>query len=152
MSSNIQKQIQWRRNKVSEYLVKGFNQIEIADKLQVSNATITNDITYLRNEATEQMKTHIQDRIPIGYNQCISGINEVLKHAWIIATKKEDLIDEKIRLQALSLAIECYRHKMDLITNGVVIDDALKFVNEHKDNIKLNGIDTEFETTNKAVF
>ena len=81
-----------------------------------------------------------------------AGINEVLKHAWIIATKKEDLIDEKIRLQALSLAIECYRHKMDLITNGVVIDDALKFVNEHKDNIKLNGIDTEFETTNKAVF
>lgn len=43
---------------------------------------------------------------------------------------------------------------MELITNGVVIDDALKFVKEHKNNIKINEIDaeSEYETTTKAVF
>ena len=30
---------------------------------------------------------------------------------------------------------------MELITNGVVIGDALKFVKEHKNNIKINEID-----------
>ena len=130
MVNGKQKQIQWRRNKVYDYLVKGVNQTEIAELLQVSNGTITNDIIYLRNQAREQIQTHLQERIPIEYNQCISGIDEILKNAWDIATKS----DEKIRLQALTLANECYRHKMDLITNGVIIDDALKFVSANKDN------------------
>lgn len=30
------------------------------------------------------------------------------------------------------MANECYKHKMDLITNGVVIDDALKFVENNR--------------------
>ena len=38
-------------------------------------------------------------------------------NAWDIATKG----DEKTRLQALTLANECYKHKMELTTNGVVI-------------------------------
>ena len=49
---------------------------------------------------------------------------------------------------------------MELITNGVLIDDALKFVKEHKNNnnnsnskMKINDeIDTEFEITKNAVF
>jgi hypothetical protein len=42
-----------------------------------------------------------------------------------------------------------------LITNGVVIDDALKFGKENKNNIKINdddGVDTVFETTNNTIF
>jgi DNA-binding transcriptional regulator LsrR (DeoR family) len=151
-----QKQIQWRRDKVDGYMVKGFSQSEIAENLQISNATVTRDVDYLREEARKQLKTHLEDRIPIGYNQCISGIDEILKNAWDIAIKKGD---EKTRLQALTLANECYKHKMDLITNGVVIVDALKFVKEHKNNnnnsnIKINDdeINTEFETTKDAVF
>jgi hypothetical protein len=151
MSNTKEKQIEWRRNKVYNYLVKGVTKSEIAELLQVSNATITKDIAYLRKEAREQIQTHIQERIPLGYNQCISGLDEILKNAWLIASKGEH---EKTKLQALTLANECYRHKMDLITNGVVIDDALKFVNEHKHNIKLNEIDTEsdFKTVNNTVF
>ena len=44
---------------------------------------------------------------------------------------------------------------MELITNGVIIDDALKFVKEHKNNNnRINEIndESEFETTKKAVF
>jgi len=77
-----------------------------------------------------------------------------LKNVWDIATKS----DEKTRLQALSLANECYKHKMDLITNGVVIDDALKFVSSNKDKIKVNNKPLKFnditleESVEKTVF
>ena len=78
-------------------------------------------------------------------------MDEILNNAWEIATKG----DEKTRLQGLSLANECYKHKMGLFTNGVVIDDALKFVKENKNNIEINdddGVDTVFESTNNIVF
>ncbi|HEX9317682.1 MAG TPA: hypothetical protein VF884_01975 [Nitrososphaeraceae archaeon] len=42
------------------------------------------------------------------------------------------MIDDRTRLQALQLANECYRYKMDLVTNGVVIADAIKFVEQKK--------------------
>jgi hypothetical protein len=39
---------------------------------------------------------------------------------------------EKIRLQAAALANDCYKYIMDLTTNGVVITDAIKFVQTNK--------------------
>ncbi len=56
-------QIQWCRNKVHYYLVKGMNQYEIADILQVSKATITNDVHYLTIQAKEQMKTDLEEKV-----------------------------------------------------------------------------------------
>jgi len=125
------KQLSWRRTKVYDYLVKGVNQTEIAEMLHESEGTVSNDISYLRNLARENIQNHFQDRIPMEFNQCLSGIDEILKYAWVIATKG----DERTRLQALTLANECYRHKMELITNRVVIDDVLKFVSANKDKV-----------------
>jgi hypothetical protein len=34
------------------------------------------------------------------------------------------------RLQALSLAKECYSMNMDLLTNATVVDDAIRFVSQ----------------------
>ena len=36
--------------------------------------------------------------------------------------------DNKTTLQALALINDCYEYIMDLTTNGVVITDAIKFV------------------------
>jgi transcriptional regulator with PAS, ATPase and Fis domain len=48
-NNNKKDQIEWRRNKVQELLVKGnSNHYEIASILQVSRPTITRDIEYLR--------------------------------------------------------------------------------------------------------
>jgi DNA-directed RNA polymerase specialized sigma24 family protein len=55
-----QKQIQWRRDKVDGYMVKGFSQGEIAENMQISNATLTRDVDYLRKEARKQLKTHLE--------------------------------------------------------------------------------------------
>jgi hypothetical protein len=62
-----QTQIVWRRNKVSDLLVKGRNQYEIADILKVSQSTVNNDVHFLREQARLNMQTHLQDRLPEEY-------------------------------------------------------------------------------------
>jgi hypothetical protein len=44
------------------------------------------------------------------------------------------MTDDKTRLQALSLINDCYKYIMDLTTNGVVITDAIKYVQSQLDN------------------
>jgi co-chaperonin GroES (HSP10) len=42
------------------------------------------------------------------------------------------MTDNKTVLQALALINDCNKYKMDLTTNGVVITDAIKFVQTNK--------------------
>ena len=43
--------------------------------------------------------------------------------------------DDKTRLQALSLINDCYKYIMDLTTNGVIIIDAIQFVQNSKEKL-----------------
>lgn len=43
--------------------------------------------------------------------------------------------DEKTKLQALALINDCNKYKIDLSTNGVVITDAIKYVQGKMDNL-----------------
>jgi hypothetical protein len=63
----------------------------------------------------------------------MTGLNQVLKKSWEITNSTSSSVDDKTKLQALSLVNECYKYKMDLVTNGVVITDAIKFVRQKKE-------------------
>jgi hypothetical protein len=39
--------------------------------------------------------------------------------------------DKREKIQALSLAKECYSMKLDLLTNATVVDDAINFVEKN---------------------
>jgi hypothetical protein len=146
-------QIEWRRNKVQELVVKGYNQYEIADTLKISQPTISRDLDFLKQQAQENLKTHIQNKLPEEYQRCLTGMNQVLKLSWLIANNNnakqngQDLNDnsntlttgdDRTRLQALSLINDCYKYIMDLTTNGVVITDAIKFVQTNKEKLTAN--------------
>jgi cobalamin biosynthesis protein CobT len=98
---------------------------------------------YLRQQAQENLKTHINDKLPEEYQNCMVGINQVLKICWEIVNKSRiinndngqtvTLTDNKTVLQALALINDCNKYKMDLTTNGVVITDAIKFVQTNKE-------------------
>ena len=125
---------------------QGYSQIEIATDLQIDKSVICRDLVYLRQQANENLKTHIQDKLPEEYQNCMVGINQVLKICWEIVNKSRNInndnsqtvtmTDNKIVLQALSLINDCYKYKMDLTTNGVVITDAIKFVQTNKEKLK----------------
>jgi hypothetical protein len=45
--------------------------------------------------------------------------------------------DKREKLQALSLAKDCYSMKLDLLTNATVVDDAIRFVSDKsKEKVK----------------
>ena len=141
-----QQQIEWRRAKVLELSSQGYSQIEIATNLQMDKSIISRDLAYLRQQAQDNLKMHIQDKLPEEYQNCMVGINQVLKICWEIVNKSRNvnnndngqtvtMTDNKIVLQALALINDCNKYKMDLTTNGVVITDAIKFVQTNKEKL-----------------
>ena len=90
------------------------------------------------------MQNHIQDVLPAEFQSCLAGINRVLKMTWQIANNADNnscevvssKVEDKIKLQALALANECYKYKMDLVTNGVVIKDAIRFIQQKKQELE----------------
>jgi hypothetical protein len=138
-------QVQWRRAKVLELSSQGYTQAEISKSLQVDESVISRDKAYLRQGAQENLKTHIQDKLPEEYQNCMTGINQVLKICWEIVNKSRiinndngqtvTITDNKTVLQALALINDCNKYKMDLTTNGVVITDAIKFVQTNKEKL-----------------
>jgi hypothetical protein len=143
--------IEWRRAKVLELSSQGHNQSEIAKIMQVGISTINRDAIFLRQQAQENLKTHVQQKLPEEYQRCLTGMNQVLKLSWQIAnTNRQNgqehndnsntitTIDERTRLQALALINDCNKYKMDLTTNGVVITDAIKFVQTNKEKLTMS--------------
>jgi transposase len=127
--------IDWRRDKVLELTVQGYSQREIAKLLQVGNGTIAGDQKFLRQKAKENIREYLNERLPDEYERCMAGINAILKEAWTTSQSTED---KREKLQALSLAKDCYSTKMDLLTNATVVDDAIRFVcDKSKDKEKL---------------
>jgi hypothetical protein len=64
--------------------------------------------------------------MPKEYHKVEVSITQVLKKAWEIV---DNTTDERIRLQALALIRECNASRLEMITNGTVVSDALKYVN-----------------------
>jgi hypothetical protein len=149
-TKNTDKQIQWRRAKVLELSSQGNTQSDIAKTPHVGEATISRDISSLRQQAQLNLKTHINDKLPEEYQNCMVGINQVLKICWEIVNKSRNvnnndnssqtvtMTDNKTVLQALALINDCNKYKMDLTTNGVVITDAIKFVQTNKEKVSLS--------------
>jgi predicted transcriptional regulator len=140
---NEKDRIDWRRSKVQELSSKGNSQREIAQILQVSNGTVNRDLYFLRQQAKNNIKKYIDERLPEEYEKCLVGINAITKEAWNTAADTED---KREKIQALSLAKECYSMKLDLLTNATVVDDAIRFVSQKsKENKPPSSSSDEYE-------
>jgi hypothetical protein len=140
----MEEQIERRRARVLELDSQGYNQNEIAVKLQIAKGTVNSDLAYLRKQAQHNLQKHIHEVVPEEYQNCMVGINQVLKICWEIVNKSRNVdnnngngqtmtvIDNKTVLQALALINDCNKYKMDLSTNGVVITE---FVQTNKEKL-----------------
>ncbi|MFL6360858.1 MAG: hypothetical protein ACJ72V_16165 [Nitrososphaeraceae archaeon] len=110
----------------------------------------------------QQSKTNIRKYIdyllPEEYEKCLVGLNAITKEAWNTAHGTED---KREKIQALSLAKECYSMKLDLLTNATVVDDAIRFISQNSkgdesiqdNNRKVNETDGErMAVTTNQVF
>src|SRR5919205_4618527 len=141
-----QQQVQWRRDKVQQLCSKGYSQREISQTLQVGLATVNRDITYLRSQSKANIKRYIDERLPEEYEKCMVGLNAITKEAWNTAHQTED---KREKIQALSLTMQCYSMKLDLLTNAKVVDDAIRFVS-NRSNEKLKASSNSNEHDDKG--
>jgi predicted transcriptional regulator len=123
LSTSVNSSLEWRRNKVQELASQGYNQSEISRILQISQPTINRDISYLRQQAKSNIKRYVDERLPEEYEKCLVGLTAILKEAWNTSQQTDD---KREKIQALSLAKECYSMKLDLLTNATVVDDAIR--------------------------
>ena len=130
-SSNNKKRtaVEWRRCKIVELNSQGYNQSEIARIMQISVATVNRDISYLRQQSKENIRKYVDERLPEEYEKCLVGLTAILREAWNTA---QQTTDKREKIQALSLAKECYSMKLDLLTNATVVDDAIRFVSSNQ--------------------
>jgi hypothetical protein len=129
LSLSVNSSLEWRRNKVMELASQGHNQSEISRILQISQPTVNRDLSYLRQQAKENIKKYIDERLPEEYEKCLVGLNAILREAWNTSQQTED---RREKIQSLSLAKDCYSMKLDLLTNATVVDDAIRFVSSNQ--------------------
>jgi hypothetical protein len=80
---------------------------------------------------------------PEEYERCLPGLNAITREAWNTAQQTED---RREKIQALSLAKECYSMKLELLTNATVVDDAIRFVSQKsKEKLKTSANDSEHD-------
>jgi hypothetical protein len=48
-------------------------------------------MVYLKQQTEENLKTHNQDKLPEEYQNCMTGINQVLKICWEIVNKSRNV-------------------------------------------------------------
>jgi hypothetical protein len=90
--------------------------------VQVDKSITCRDIAHLRQQAKANIKKYLDERLPEEYEKCLVGLNAITKEGWNTVHSTED---KREKIQALSLAKECYSMKLDLLTNATVVNDAI---------------------------
>ncbi|MFL6361778.1 MAG: ECF-type sigma factor [Nitrososphaeraceae archaeon] len=73
--------IDWRKSKVQELSSQGYSQREIAQVLQISNGTVNRDLSVLRQQAKDNIKEYIDERLPEEYEKCPVELNAITREA-----------------------------------------------------------------------
>jgi hypothetical protein len=128
LSTKVEQRLHWRRENVRELSVKGHNQRQIANILKVGLASVNEDLQYLRQQATMNIRHYIDEYLPAEYENCLDGLNNIMVEAWQMSLDGE----KRERMQALSLAKECYAMKLDLLSSATVVGRAVKFVDRNR--------------------
>jgi hypothetical protein len=105
------------------------SQIEIARELQVSKASITSDIQYLRNQAKKSIKEYVTEHLPEQYQVCLTALDTILKHAFDILETSDD---NREKLQAMELFKDTHLVKLELLSNATTIDSALNYIRNNE--------------------
>lgn len=83
-------QLQWRRSKVVEMRSRGLNQLEIAQQLQVSEASISLDMQFLREQAKKSISEYVTEHLPTAYQVTLCALDSIIKHAYQIFQTSRD--------------------------------------------------------------
>jgi hypothetical protein len=104
---------------------RGLSYQEIARELQVSKASITSDVQYLREQAKGTIKEYATEHLPEQYQVCLTALDSIIKRAFDIIETSDD---NREKLQAMQLFKDTHLVKLELLSNATTIDSALQYI------------------------
>jgi hypothetical protein len=124
-------------------------------KLQLDKSAVSRDIQFINRQVRDTLQKHIHEVVPEEYQKCMIGMKRNLKQTLEIC---DSASDPRVKLQAVTIANDCYKFILDMTTNAGIVSDALKHVERKKEQLNtLKKIDDkidvlEVETTTNGVF
>jgi DNA-binding transcriptional ArsR family regulator len=144
LAVNNKFKIEERRRSVATLLAQSMTESEIAEQLQVTQATISRDIKVLKQMSQRFVFDLAKSDLAYYYKQCIDGIEEVRRKCWEIFKGQNNSNDNntgtndltpKDKLLALKVLIDCNEAKFALFKEGPSIMH-IKSLEERLENIE----------------
>jgi hypothetical protein len=110
-----------------------YSQPKSAGVLNVSESLISLDISSLRQRAREALTDYLENKLPLIFQESIEGLSQIISSAWEIANNRNTPIAQ--RLAALSLILDCNSQKLDMASNGSIVEDRIKFAQNAKQRL-----------------
>jgi Trp repressor protein len=111
------RKIKLRRESCASLLAKALTEEEIAQRLNVGQATISRDVRYLKALAQSFVYDLAKTDLAYYYKQGIDGIQEVKRRVWFMLDNNK-LPNSKDQIPALKLAKECDEAIFNLFSQG----------------------------------
>ena len=125
--------IEERRRRVTSLQAQSMTESEIAQELGVDQSTISRDVRALKELSQQFVYDLAKSDLAFSYKQCIDGIEEVKRKAWLMLNN--ELKNSKDKLLVLKLIKECNEAKFTLLKDGPSIMN-LKVLEERLDKIE----------------
>jgi predicted transcriptional regulator len=125
-----EQQIADRRQAVLELSAQGHNQQEIANKLVISQKTVSNDLAWLREDAVEFVRKN-REQIAFEYRQVISNFYQLRKLAW---NHYHSTASEGIKIDLYSIISNINNNVMSILSAGDLIETEL--LEKSKEQVK----------------
>jgi predicted transcriptional regulator len=133
------KQIDWRRNKVRELLIRGYSQYEISNTLHLSQPTISRDIGFIRKQNTSaEKRKNLAYRYYYEQQNALDGVGELMKNLWLIIDNPK--IQVKERMKAMNLIMHCYYMRSKLLKSDAINKEFLDYTEKVKRDEETNTI------------
>ena len=123
-----QQQLEWRRQRVLTLLAEDYSQNEIASLLQVSPASISKDVAYLRDQSKLLLRIHVKETFPLEYQQALINLKSIRREAREMLRKPET--DERVKTRLFLVIKDITESIMNLVLKGDAIDDTIAFMEE----------------------
>lgn len=124
-----QELIEWRQQKVLELTADGHTVREIESILKIPRATVSRDIVTLRQQAKEQIRKYIDERVPFEYHKTLAGLEGIIRNMSNIITNSSD---NREIMQASTIKMQGYNLKMEMVAGANLVHEAIDLAERYR--------------------
>jgi hypothetical protein len=123
-----QQQLEWRRHRVLSLLAEDYSQNEIASVLQVSTASISKDVAYLKEKSRLLLRVHLKETFPLEYQQALINLKSIRRQAREMLKKPET--DDRVKTRLFIVIKDITESIMKVVSQGDAMDDTITFMED----------------------